>query len=940
MKREEKVFQALKNLSKKITYKDLFDKIIVGISAEEIANKTLIPRNVVSHELNVLNRKGRAIKIKSRPVLFIEINHLESIIGEKIENKHLEIKSIDEIIKNYKLKRLENNEVDNDPFRKLIGYNGSLFKQIKLAKSAILYPPNGLNVILTGPTGVGKSYFAQLMYEYAIKVAKIPESAPFVYFNCSEYYNNPELLTGQLFGYKKGSFTGADKDKQGLIMKANNGFLFLDEIHRLPDEGQEKLFTVLDNGKFRRLGDTENEYCVNLRLIGATTSDPNSTFLKTFMRRIPLIIQLPPLSNMSVEERFEMINKFFKDESVKTGLNILIDYNTLYYLMSYECIGNVGQLKNDIKFICAQAYLDVVNNKKDFIELSNIFINNTNINYNVDVERLLNKLRFDNGYYVIESNNNGIQIKDNNEDKNLYEIIEHEFNELRKRKFSNDEIKQIISKKIERYFNIYFKESKACKDGIIPESITDKMSLLIKKISEIVKVKLDDNMINSLYLHIHSLISTAKSEDINEVYAYVDIKNEFPSEYNQAMYIWKLMKDLFGSHIPKSEIIFLTLFINAAANNKIEMKNKNYGLYLIAHGNTTATSIADFINTLLGVNVLKGINMPFNTSVTEVYNILIEQIKMYKFKELLLMVDMGSLTFLGNAIEKKLNVKVFVIQNITTLIALEIAKNALYTNYSIEDICEKVCSEEYTKNIVVKKTYNNDNKDKIIITSCITGIGTAEKIRNLLLDTFKGILPSNIKIVSKDYHSINTIEKFEDSIGINEQVIAIIGTFNINIPDIPFISLEELFSAKGIQKLIKIMDLKNYAKSRDYNKTIEGISKKFIKSITLQSIINYLTILNPEKILSEMEEVLEQICDRLNYNITREKRFRFLIHSCCMVERLLTVKSTFEYKLPDNYQNNKKEICVIKSAFKEIEKTYNINLNDKELFCLYDLLVK
>ena len=83
---------------------------------------------------------------------------------------------------------------------------------------------------------------ASLIYEYAIHKKVIDESAPFVTFNCADYANNPELLSANLFGYKKGAFTGAEKDTIGLIEAADGGYLFLDEVHRLSPEGQEKLF--------------------------------------------------------------------------------------------------------------------------------------------------------------------------------------------------------------------------------------------------------------------------------------------------------------------------------------------------------------------------------------------------------------------------------------------------------------------------------------------------------------------------------------------------------------------------------------------------------------------------------------------------------------------------------------------------------------------------
>ncbi|MCP6612573.1 sigma 54-interacting transcriptional regulator, partial [Klebsiella pneumoniae] len=81
----------------------------------------------------------------------------------------------------------------------------------------------------------------------------LPADAPFTVFNCAEYANNPELLTSKLFGHAKGAFTGADKAVPGLIETSNGGVLFIDEVHRLPPEGQEKLFHFMDNGSWRRL---------------------------------------------------------------------------------------------------------------------------------------------------------------------------------------------------------------------------------------------------------------------------------------------------------------------------------------------------------------------------------------------------------------------------------------------------------------------------------------------------------------------------------------------------------------------------------------------------------------------------------------------------------------------------------------------------------------
>ena len=120
-----------------------------------------------------------------------------------------------------------------------------------------MYPPRGLHTLLLGETGVGKTLFAETIYKYAKSTKVLDEEAPFISFNCADYANNPQLLLSYLFGVKKGTYTGANEDRDGIVEKANGGILFLDEIHRLPPEGQEILFYLIDKGEYRPLGEVE-----------------------------------------------------------------------------------------------------------------------------------------------------------------------------------------------------------------------------------------------------------------------------------------------------------------------------------------------------------------------------------------------------------------------------------------------------------------------------------------------------------------------------------------------------------------------------------------------------------------------------------------------------------------------------------------------------------
>ena len=256
-------------------------------------------------------------------------------------------------------------------FDEIIGSKQSLYGQIRQLKAAARYPGLGLPVLLTGPTGVGKSFLAQKYYEYCVSKGYVSCDKRFIQFNCAEYADNPELLSSILFGYKKGAFTGADADKPGLFDEADGGVLFLDEIHRLNAKGQEKLFSFLDNQLIMPLGETKEAHPVKVRFICATTEDLTSNFLATFMRRIPVQIEIPALNERTALERESLIMKFYRDESIKIEQELYVSQQVLHFLTMRHYSSNVGQLKNAITLSVANA-LGHIKDEKIYIRLSDL----------------------------------------------------------------------------------------------------------------------------------------------------------------------------------------------------------------------------------------------------------------------------------------------------------------------------------------------------------------------------------------------------------------------------------------------------------------------------------------------------------------------------------------------------------------------------------------
>lgn len=941
--RKDIIYDELKRLSSEITKKKLLTGINIGFSAEFIGKNVGIARNTVSKELTSLCIDGYVIKVKIRPVLFIHKGSLEILLGCEIDNKFCEVKDIREILEYYSVIPNGLQIEGTDPFTKLIGYDKSLAEAIAKAKAAVLYPPNGLHIMLTGQSGVGKTYFAEIIHEFAQKMGVISKNGPLVYFNCSEYYNNPELLTSYLFGYEEGAFTGATKDKEGIIKKADGGFLFLDEVHRLPSEGQEKLFSILDKGSFRKLGSPEKEEKINLRLICATTEDIKSGFLKTFLRRIQVNIELLPLRDKSIEEKIELVFNFFQIESKKINLEIRISQEYMYYLLSSDFEANIGELKSEIQFACAQAYVNKISQRKDYLLIDGRYVKHKNILKDIGVRQILKDMFDDRKYISIFPHFNEnlteklTSISEEDEPDIFYSYLSKEYKNLRNSNIQADETSSLLMNKLETIFHYGIAHNSKMNKNITKEygyRIEDKIKKIIEYIEELVGFTLENNEIENLRTHLLTLISFINKGEIPMIYPKNLSDSSKLGYYDCSKKICKKIEAVFNIKCPNTELIYMNLLINELKNKKSKLElQTECGVILIAHGNSTATSMADFSNNLFGSDVITAIDMPIDQSVHDTLDFLVKKVEERGYKRLILLVDIGSLVYFGDIVSKMFQMKTLLIKNTTTLVLLEITRQVIYEPIDFDNIIKKMENMKIECELFDGKV---NNKSKVLIISCITGLGTAVKIKELIEDILRDYIDSSMRICVVDYGETESLDRLSGHIDKNERTLGIIGTFKAELPDIPFISLDQLFSEEGIELLIAMLELGN---TKDERKDIiEDVSKKFIQDMAVESIIDYITFLNPQRVLSEINDVYDKICKELNMKFSQQVTLRFMIHCCCMVERIVVSRRPLE--IPESMIENVDEriLSVIKVSFKNIESTYDINLSDGEVYYIYDLL--
>lgn len=267
-------------------------------------------------------------------------------------------------------------------------------------------------ILVTGESGTGKELVMRSIHEMSGRA-----DAPFISVNCGAL---PEsLFESELFGYEKGAFTGAEKQRIGLFESAKGGTLFLDEIGEMPLKMQIKLLRVLQEKSIRRVGGTE-EIDVDFRLVAATNRDLNAevsegNFREDLYYRINVVpIQLPPLRERR-EDILPLVKFFLKKFSGRLGEEEKsFDPEAMTKIESHDWPGNVRELENTIERVVALTPGDTIcvsNLPRQLQTVEQGSVIDVHIPANgMDLEAFLDDLRFQYMKRSLEMNS-GVQNK-------------------------------------------------------------------------------------------------------------------------------------------------------------------------------------------------------------------------------------------------------------------------------------------------------------------------------------------------------------------------------------------------------------------------------------------------------------------------------------------------------------------------------------------------
>ncbi len=1017
MLRKDRVLETLRSLCAQRPAQSSVLRRHIGFSAEEVAEYAQVDRTNASRDLNLLAQEGIVERIPGRPVLFV-IKRLSTVGGHRTENdgngKWRNVLSEMPEANNYKEVKVGRTvtslQVTKEPgkpsaveasvqvgaivtsFDTLIGSSEGLKVTVQQAKAAMLYPPRGLHTLLCGPSGVGKTTFARLMHAFAVELGALPPDAPFISFNCADYASNPQLLMAHLFGVVRGAYTGADRDREGLVEQADRGILFLDEVHRLPPEGQEMLFYLMDRERFRRLGDVQ-ERRSSLLLLAATTEDPATALLPTFRRRIPMTITLPGLHERTAMERYELLRAFFTTECSSIGTNIHVAPEALRALLLYECPGNIGQLRTDVQLTCARAYLEYRTSELPELKVHLGVLPDhvrRGLLHTAELHRGLDPV-----LNVLEATHvftpTGLSLDNLPESaQDLYDTISSDLNRLRRSGLSESEINKLLYLNIQHHFQRFADEVILERQGSVSNLIDERIATISRQIVQYAEEQLErvfpEKLELVLAMHLTSTLEhLAQGRQIAEL-AIQSVRRTYPIEYEVARTALLQFRASLGVSLPNSETDVLAVLL-ANADALLSSEQSTVGIVVAAHGHGIAAGLAELANTLVGVNFVRWVELTLEQSPEELLGQVIRWVRAAdQGSGVLLLVDFTSLLSLGEMITRQTGVRVRTVAGVSAPLLVEAVRRAQGSRHLTLD--QLAASLTLPRSLDGKNTselmeaggpgsvdapyrdlYSESHTGfkigqipRVILSVCLTGFGSAAKIAELIEEHLPGLHEQGVEIICMDISLSSKTETDVQRLVGNRHVVAVVGTINPHLESYPFIALTDFLFSDGVTRLRTLLggtlidpallqptsiDSDTSFPSSFGRQPLFAAGKtlKFTQRADLMREISYtlsqrLIFLNPVRVMPLIERMIELIEVEVGETFEIEVLAGLILHLACILERGMHSKGMLvsETVRTQVEQQFSRELSTCRQALQILSAQLACPLPDEEAYNIVGIL--
>ena len=842
-------------------------------STEEAADAVHLSRSVVSKYLNHLYNQNAVVKIATRPVIYFDRKTIEDATEQKlIETEYLSLGEFESAIRNIS---------SYTEFHKLIGKNYSLKKTLAVFRDIVDRNVKG-SLLLLGDKGTGKTHLSNaLLNEYAKKYSLTKRKIA-----CTKGYQNYDE---ELFG------------QQGLLLQKDSSVL-IDDIENMPASIQNKLAFKINNGQCESsliILTAQDESMVSESLVGAS-------FVK---------VALPPLHERTLNEK----EKFILQSLIKYEKNkgdIRISNDALDLLCNSRFKNNITDLKKAIADAIQSASQEESGKKIVLYRYHFPITEDNNSLYSNSKDKIL--LSTDQISELLSSDiviDTAEEIK-----KRFYNSANPEASD---RRFISD-----IKNRIDYYSDRLMFDRKYSGDQVqtIERVVTGTLDVVGNFFQTTISTSVSRVLSRMIYENSYANTHIRNWEEANHEFI-KQFDHYLMVSHNYAYsLIDEIAKRLFAMLEIRLDILSRLFLFSYFLDSGFSYEQYDVAGIIAAHGYSTASSIADSANRIIGKHIFDGIDMPIDTESPEIVNRIKEYIKARKIsKEVILLVDMGSLEMIGQEIADATANRIAVINNISTKLAIVTGMDIVGGKPFDEIIKDAKDASEYSCHVV-----ESNVKRKAIVFAFDTGIQTTERVMNV----FQASLPKpiDVRFIALDYHDLNN-QSGIDEISRIYDVLFIVGSLSTKINSIPCVALEDIMTTSDMKEVRSLMG--NVLNSQE----IEELNSNLLRNFSLENIIKNATILNPNMLMDLIEEALKKMQRELGVRFSNKVMSGLYLHISGMIERLVMKEYEIPYEDPERFlDENRQFVCVFEKCFSTIEKKYNINISVSEIAYLHDYI--
>lgn len=846
---KEKIFDYIVDYSKE--FKTLEDDT-PKFDTRFLSEKLNMQRTNISSVLNQLVEEGKLSKINGRPVMFY-------------------------------LSDEQNTELDNLSFSNIIGSDLSLKETLQLTKAAITYPIRIPHVLYIGEKGVGVKTISEKVFDFACSQRILKKNSAFKAIDCLHFDKNQ--MNERSFWQKN-----FESIKDGLLLVKNADKISINmitDISNMLIEKKELKFILIVHVK-------------------------NADSISIFKDYFNFVVNIPPLEKRTFEERYQFIEKFFKEEALQLNKNIEVNYGLMQCLMLYPCIDNLIELKSNIRFGVANALVRFKRNKTIVLELSDLpasvrkglLLIRDKIH---EIDQVLNK----NVNYIFTKEQT-LQSRSKKNDTDIYQKIDFDYKALGQITVLKD-AEEFVFANIEHNLNDYLNKITENIDGEkIKTIVSEKLYQITNEFIQTASIKFNRVYSNKVFLgiclHFNNAIISHRTKQRISHEKVMSIIEQYDEEYLYSRKFIKKLQDEFNVKFSLDESVLLTLLI---ANDKNQIsKNREVITLIIMHGDNTATSISKVVKKLMPINNLQAFDLSLDDDIETSYELLKKKIiDVNQGSGILALYDMGSIQVMLNSIKDETGIDIKSIEIPIPLLAISSCKSS-EEGKSLEDIYQHL-AHEYSGFAYSRM----QSKDIVIVLSSVHE-NNSDSIKRYLqtLEDYRDYQILAFNITDKQ----NLIDKINE-VQIKGNVVGIVGTYNPDIFNLKYVDYSHLPNVHTIHEL--------FAETKDDFDVLDYLVEQF-------------DIFKKDELNRTLIPFIESLQKIFHMSFSEDTRLGLLIHMGCLIDRLQKkYASSVNFNINTIKEKYSKEYGLVSQSLYPLEEGYNVKLSDGDKVTIIEIIM-